>query len=157
MTVPLFDSRSSWQDSCITHSGIILYWWLTYSRVTPWSGLCLGLEITTGLWMWLSFCSCRVFLAPVLHLLAGGLCGKYCWLWVWDAQDEGGWAGQAVQSRPMLPGPEVCALKHSYTEKGNLYMHDLGTLQRSLLWVLFLIENELTLGQFVKQTLPYPP
>lgn len=44
----LFDSRSSWQNSCITHVGITLCWWLTYSKVTQWSGLGLCLARPVG-------------------------------------------------------------------------------------------------------------
>lgn len=35
-------------------------------------------EITTDLGIQLSFCSCYVFLAPVPHLLADGLCENLC-------------------------------------------------------------------------------
>lgn len=39
----LFDSRRSWQNSCITHIGITLCWRLVYSRASQGSGLCPGL------------------------------------------------------------------------------------------------------------------
>lgn len=81
----LFDSRRSWQNLCITHIGITLRWWLVGSRASQWSGGCVqDCEITTGLGIQLSFCGCYVFLAPVPHLLADGLCENLCWLWVWD-------------------------------------------------------------------------
>ena len=68
--LPLFASRSSWEDSHVTHAGISL------------KSLCgqavSGLLDSSRPLDEQSFCSWWLFLAPVPHLLAGGLCALRC-------------------------------------------------------------------------------
>lgn len=61
----------------------------------------------------LSFCSCCVFLAPVPHLLADGLCENLCRSgWERDTAGRGVWCG-GWENR--VPGPAQAARGHIIT------------------------------------------
>lgn len=113
----LFDSRRSWQNSCITHIGITLCWGLC--TLEPVSGQgCVQdcCEITTGLGIQLSFCSCYVFLAPVPHLLADGLCENLCWLWVWEIHCGGGACGAEAGRTGQHQASPSCQRPYNHLE-----------------------------------------